>query len=248
MVRGRRDARARRAAASGVLPPARRCRAGNRLPTSSKRSTRFWSLWRCPACDDDEHRGGDRRRAIWSICGNAHASAGTSHRHHSPAGAAAGPVPSPASASAGPLQQRATRDRRWMSGGQARESLDMSAELRGDAPASDESPRVAAPILSAAAGRCADHRAGAQHRAVSRHGVSRSPSAGRNRSPPRSRPCATRSRSASCCSAIPRSPIQHRSTCIVSVRSRISRAMSPRRTARIISSARASSASRSWNS
>ncbi len=56
--------------------------------------------------------------------------------------------------------------------------------------------------------RRADHRAGAQHRAVSRHWCCRSRSAGRSRSPRPSRRCASSARSASCCSATPRSTIR----------------------------------------
>ena len=82
----------------------------------------------------------------------------------------------------------------------------------------------------------------------SRASCCRSRSAGRSRSRRRSRPCASSARSASCCSARPRSTIPPRSTCIASARSPTCCASSPRRTAPIMSSARASSASRSSNS
>ena len=102
--------------------------------------------------------------------------------------------------------------------------------------------------LAAVAGRRADHRAGAQHRAVSRHGAAdharpaaldRGRAAGGARAAPGRHPDAAQRRG--------RRP-DRRSTCTASARSPTSCATSPRRTARTISSARASSASRSPNS
>ena len=100
---------------------------------------------------------------------------------------------------------------------------------------------------AAVAAGCADHRAGAQHRAVSRpraadHArpaeVGRRGAAGGARAAPGRHPAAARRRGR-------RS--DRRSTCTAWARSPISCATSPRRTARITSSARASSGSRSSN-
>ena len=109
---------------------------------------------------------------------------------------------------------------------------------------SNQAASGAADAAAVAAG-CAHHRAGAQHRAVSRPGaadharpaeIDRGRATGGARSAAGRHPDAARRR---------RSPIRRRSTCIAWARSRISCATSRRRTARTISSARASSASRS---
>ncbi len=119
-------------------------------------------------------------------------------------------------------------------------SADAGARAEASAPGGQPQRRGR---VAPAAGRRADHRAGAQRRAVSRAWCSRSRSAASARAPPRRRPRACSARSASCCRASPTSTSPAPTTCTGSAPPPTCCATSRPPTARITRSARASSAS-----
>ena len=139
------------------------------------------------------------RTATLVVAGTRVLPARTSHRRHPPAGAAAGPVRAPGAAAGRPLQRgpRAPAPTAACWSGSRR-----PAERRRTNPCTSHrtppAPRARLGTAAgasggdarAAAGR-ADHPAGARPGAVPRRGHCRSRSAGRARSPPCSRRCAS---------------------------------------------------------